>query len=257
MTGSGLGHANGQYVGETAMRMRWPGVEGVRDRAEAHDDLVAASRLERLGRLVGVAVGEVEEAAGDEQRRARRRDVADAHRAESERPVGSERELRLGEAEDLHPLGQRLRREAERTPVLGPLVAGVVARRAPAAPRPGVHARQLRAGDRALGLVARVLAENTVGSQMEHVRRPVARRPDGLRHPAAGALGVPPGGRIDPLLQVDAQAGPVERAVLLRLEAVIPEAQALLQEADRRAGRARLRVEVTPGPDEAPWPAPP
>ena len=75
--------------------------EGVCDRSQPHDDLVAAPRLERLGRFVRVAVREIEEAAGHEQRRARWRDVAEPDGAQGERPVGGERELRLGEAEDL------------------------------------------------------------------------------------------------------------------------------------------------------------
>ena len=106
-----------------------------------------------------------------------------------------------------------------------------------------------------LGLVACLLSENPVGAQVERARRCVARRPGGLGDPAPGAFGVPPCGRIDPVLHEHPQAGPVERAVLLRLEAVIPEAQAFLQESDRRAGRARTADRGDPTGRRGPWPA--
>ena len=193
----------------------------------------------------------VEQPAGHEQRRARGCYIAEPDGAQRERPIRGERQVRLGKAEDLDPLGERLGREAERAAVLVALVARIVTRGAPAAPGPCLQAGQLRAGDRVLGLVAGLCAEHVVGAQMQHARRGVGHGPDGLCHPAPRAVGGRNDGRIDPLLHEGAQGGLVEHTGFASLEALVPEAQALLQEADRRTGLARVRIEVAPRPDEA------
>ncbi len=104
------------------------GGERVRDRIQAHGDGVALAGDERLRPLVAVAVGEVEQAAGDEQRGAVRGDVAQPYADESRRPVARERQHHLGEAEDLDALCERLGGVAERDAVLGSLVEGGIAR---------------------------------------------------------------------------------------------------------------------------------
>ena len=162
VTGSGEGHANGQYVGETATRMRWPGPEGVADRTQPHDDLVAAPRLERLRRCSCESrCVRLRRPRAHEQRRARGATSQSADGTQRERPIGGEREPRLREAEDLRRArasGSEVK-QSER-PSSARWSRGIVARRSPSRTRAGVQAGQLRARDRQLGLVAGRLAEN-------------------------------------------------------------------------------------------------
>ena len=61
------------------------GLEDPRRRLELELDRGRDARLERLGSVVAVAVGEVEDAAGDERRRAVGEDVAELRREERDR----------------------------------------------------------------------------------------------------------------------------------------------------------------------------
>ena len=101
--------------------------------------------------LVAVAVGEVEQAAGDESGSAVRRDVAEAYADERPRAVGGEGELGLREAQDLELLVERGRGEAEREPVLDALVGGELLRPSVRAPVAGEQAVLLRAESSAAG----------------------------------------------------------------------------------------------------------
>src|SRR5439155_19287053 len=104
-----------------------------------HAHLVAASRLERARLLVALTVAQVEQAACDERRGPVRGDVAEANGDERLGAVGRERQLELGEAEQLQPLGERLAGEGERQAVLGALVDRQIPRDSPGAPESAVE----------------------------------------------------------------------------------------------------------------------
>ena len=115
---------------------------------------VALAGLERIGAVVAVAVGEVEQPARDQQRGAVGRHAAEAHGHQRARPVGRQLQLQLGEAQDLERLGERREVERERALVLGALVARPVALAAVGAPGAGVGAGRLDAAvlEREVGL---------------------------------------------------------------------------------------------------------
>ena len=128
--------------------MRWP---GGKECAIALSSTVTATVLagyERRGRLVALAVRQVEHAARDERRRPVGRDVAQPYGEQCLRLIGADGEPRARDAEDLDPLGQRLRVEDERAPVLSALLERDVHAPAEAQPVAGVDAALERARDR-------------------------------------------------------------------------------------------------------------
>ncbi len=113
--------------------------------ADGHD--VAASRLKRRRRRGSVPVGEVEQSAGDQQRRPRGGHLAQADRNQRVRTVRRHLEGDLRPAEHLDRVVQRWRGVAKSQPVLSTLVSGEVGHRPPAHERPGLQAGELRAAD--------------------------------------------------------------------------------------------------------------
>src|SRR6516225_2752511 len=59
------------------------------------------------------------------------------------------------------------------------------------------------------------------------------------------------GGRLDAFRHPSAQHGLIHHASIDALEPIIPPPQHLLQEADPRAGKCKMRITVGPRPDEA------
>ena len=146
----------------------------------------------------------------------------------------------LGEAEDLDRLLERRRGEGQRALVLGALVAGPVALAAVRAPGARVQAGRLDAAvrDRLRGReVPRPLLR--VAAAATRARTPSAR---------GAARGAWPARRV---LHPHAQPRLVHDPRLDALQVLVEPAQALLQEADRRAGLAVLREGVRPRADEA------
>src|SRR5207244_11003199 len=76
------------------------------------------------------------------------------------------------------------------------------------------------------------------------------RRPRGLRHPPPGADGIRRA-RPHALLHPHPIRRLVHDARVYALEPVIPPSPRLLEEPDRRAGYAAMRIVVAPGSDEA------
>ena len=216
------------------------GRHGLGDRVEADADVVAAPRLERPRLIVAVAVGQVEQAAGHEQRRSLGGDRAQAHRHQRARPVGRQRQLDLREAEDLERLLERLEREGHRALVLGALLGRPVPGAAVRAPRAGVRARGLDAAE----------ADRVVAGERPLLVLHLGRRPGRRGDPAPRPLRVLVGG-LDRVLHPDAHRRLVRDLRVDALEPAIPPAQALLEEADRRPRLAVLREGVRPGADQS------
>ena len=110
----------------------------------------------------------------------------------------------------------------------------------------------LRAPDARLGparLDAEQRARPPPSGELPDARVDARRRPRLLGHPAARPhlVGRP---RLDRVLHPDAQHRLVHDAGLDALEPVVEPAHALLQEADRRPGRAVLGERVRPRPDQ-------
>ena len=210
------------------------------DRVEPHAHVVEPAALERLDLAVTVAVGQIEEPARDQERRAVRRHSAEPNGDERLGAIRLERQLDLRKAEDVERLLERFEREAHRARVLRTLVGRPVALTAVGTPRAGVGAGRLSAAD-----TYRELARQRQLTRVDRRRGPLR-----LGHPAARPLGVVVGGR-QHVLDPGAQRGLVHDPGVDALEPVVPPAQALLEEADRRAGLAVLREGVRPGPDKA------
>src|SRR5215211_7500399 len=96
------------------------------DDIQGHPYLVAAPGLEWARILMALTVSEVEEATGDERRRAVGEDLAEADANEPERPVDREVESQGREPEDLERLVERLEVVGERARIVEPLVTGEV-----------------------------------------------------------------------------------------------------------------------------------
>jgi hypothetical protein len=148
---------------------------------------------------VVVAVGEVQQPARDEQRRAVGRDVAHPDRNERPRAVGGDLERHLGKPEHFDTPLERRRGERQRPAVLGALVDREVARAAVGAPRARVLPGGLRAAvlERLLGGLARsrggARRAEAVGGQGPLGHIDLGRRPALLGDPAARTLGMGPG----------------------------------------------------------------
>ena len=93
------------------------------------------------------------------------------------------------------------------------------------------------------------MRDRLLGAEVPAPRLRVRRRPRGFGHPAPGALRVVRRRR-HRLLHPEAQARLVHDPRLDALEVLVEPAQALLQEADGRAGLAVLGEGVRPRPDE-------
>ena len=227
-----------------------PGRDRLRDAVELEHDALAAARLERLRVFVAVPMREVQDAAGDQQRAAIDRDVAEPRGELRNGPVALELELHARVPEQLDALVERGRGEAERTAVVRALVHGALAVGAVRAPDSAVDAaEQVRAELEprcgGVGLVAESAFAEPHAALADRGRRPGA-----LGHPAAGPLHLS-GGRRHGLLHPDAEGGLVHDPGVLALEPLVPPAQALLEEADRRSGLDLVRERVRPRADQA------
>ena len=251
-------------MGESASRRRWPAGKAWAIASRAIVAVYSRPGSRSLGRLVARQVRQVEDLGRDELRGAARRDVVQPGGDQRPRPVAREAEREPRVAEDLQPLRQGRRGEAERLALGRPLVGREVARLALGAPGAGVGAAQLRAED------AEAAADRAVRGGRLSVRRPVPvgvpehqvgvqpqrpglearRRPHVLRRPAPRHLVHPRDGRRG-VLHPDAQHGLVHHARVHALEPVVPPAQRVLQEADGRSRSDVVRERVRPGPDEA------
>ena len=142
---------------------------------------------ERRRLLVALAVGEIEEAAGHECRRAVGCDVAQAGGHECEWTIRADEHMDSRHAEDLHRLAQGLAVEAQRAAVLASLVGGRVDRATEAEPIAPVLTRLERARDRTGLIRRRRLISETPGASHQDAGLPPARRPVALADPAARA----------------------------------------------------------------------
>ena len=137
------------------MRMRLPARERVAAGVEPDRHAVALPRLELLGKLVGVAVGQILERASHERRGAVGRDLAQPHDHQRVGSIALELERHLGEPEDLEPLGQRVGLERDAHAIHRALIAGPIGRLAVRTPRTRIPPRRLDAENRNRDLRAR------------------------------------------------------------------------------------------------------
>ena len=119
------------------------GGEGVGDVIQLHLDPVEDTRLERLRRLVTVAMGQIEQPVGHQGRGAVGLYVVQPDREQRVRLVGREIELHDRGAQDLGARGERRGVEDERPAVFGTLVERHLALGAKRAPFAGAQARRL------------------------------------------------------------------------------------------------------------------
>ena len=208
-------------------------------------------------------VGQVEDLRRDEPGDAARRHVVQPGGDQRQRPVAREAEREPRVAEDLQRLRERRRGEAERLALRRTLVGGEVARLALGAPGAGVGAAELGAADAEAAAVRAVrggrlsirrrrvrgVAQHAVGVEPQAPGLDARRRPRVLGDPAPRDL-VHPGRRRHGLLHPDAQHRLVHDAGVHALQPVVPPAQRLLQEADRRARRDVVRERVRPRADQ-------
>ncbi len=212
------------------------GREGVPDGAQPELDVLRGTRLPRHRPVVPVARGEVQHAARDQRRGAVGRDIADPRDHLPARHLRGQPQPHSRPPQ--HPgLLAHGELEASRAGVLLPLVrrqVGVVpARDELTGVHPGLHGRP----------------HDNRGA-LEGVRHlgDVRGGPGRLADPAAGQGAVGRGGRVG-VADVGAQEGLGESA--LALQPVVPPAQGLLEEADRRSGRqVPVGVVVGPGADQ-------
>ncbi len=222
-----------------------PGREAVACAVEPQRDLEHLSGCDRLGGGVPVAVGQVEDAAGHEQRLARRRHVAQPRGDERLGLIGGDAQRQLREAQRLDRVAQRGRVEAQREGVVLALVERL-ARSAVGAPVAGREAVRLRRSDRQRGHVRRCSSERPV-AEREAVGG--GRRPGPRRGPATAARDVVARGPVV-VLDVGAQERLAVVAVVVAAQVVAEEARALVEEGDLRAGRGVVRIAVRPRPDQ-------
>jgi len=140
--------------------------KGVRHVVELNPYPVAAPGLERLRFRVALAVGQVEDAVGDERRLAVPTDVAKTRHDEGVRPVGADLQVGDRRAQDLEALGERRGLEADRRPVVELLVCWQIVGEPVRAPFAGAEAQPLRRVDLERGLALSVLAQ-PAGAQEE------------------------------------------------------------------------------------------
>ena len=197
-------------------------------------------------------MGQIQQAARDQQRRARRarRRTAARRRARTAGPRRASSST-SGKPSSSSGASSGAEVKRQRAPVLGALVDGPVAEAAVGAPAPA-------SSPVVCGLRCSIARSATVSPAGTSPSAPSiqtaladrVRRPRALGHPAARPLGVV-AGRRDALLHPGAQHRLVHDAGLDALQPVVPPAQALLQEADRRPGLAVLREVVRPRADQA------
>ncbi len=218
--------------------------ERVAGRAQAYRHVVALAGNERRGMLVALAMREVEHAGRDEGRLAGRRDVAETDGDEGRRTVSRDGQAGFRKAENLDPLLERSRVEAEREPVVQPLVRRQIRGIAVRAPEARVEPAELRAAQVEPAIRAGRLRERALAESKDPNGHSGA-GPRLLGHPASGALLVVSSTRnrfLQPgtkqRLRVDARVDALQPAV--------PPPQTLLEESDRRPGHTVVRECVSP-----------
>ena len=225
-----------------------PGGHGVGDALHRDPDVERLADRDVARVLVVVGMAEVQEAAGDDRRRAVGRDVAQPRGDERARPVGADPQRHDRLPEHLEALRDRRGVERQRARVVAALVdrdVGGVAVRAPGA-RVEPDGLRARVDERC---VARRLGGEALGVEDERQRRLVAAGPRGLGDPPPGSL-VVIRCRRDGLLHPRPEHRLVHDPGVAALEVLVPPADALLQEADLRSGSPDLGPHVPPRPDE-------
>lgn len=198
-------------------------------------------------------MGQIEQAEADPRRRAVGKHLAEPHAEEGGRPVGGDEQASERGAEQRQVLGQLVGVEAQRTRVVMALVERMFALEAEGAPGARHQARVLRRAVVQHGrrqFVGGLGCEQTALCERHTVGAGVGARPRRFGDPAAGAVGPARLGLRARLLP-DAQHRPAVDAVVDVAQEAIPEAHRLLQEADRGARYAVVRVDVRPRPDQA------
>ena len=166
--------------------------ERVAGRAQAYRHVVALAGNEWRGMLVALAMREVEHAGRYEGRLAGRRDVAETDGDEGRRTVSRNRQAGFRKAENLDPLLERRRVEAEREPVVEPLVRRQIRGIAVRAPEARVEPAELRAAHVEPATRAGRLRERALAESKDPTRHSGADatppRPPSVRGAPRGAL---------------------------------------------------------------------